>query len=282
MRIDGGRAYGAGISDMKAGIILALHCLEALVEVGLGVDAQLLMTSDEEIGSRTSRGLIAELARPGRPVLVLEPPLPGGVLKLERKGTATIEITVRGRSAHAGVEPEAGASAVEEAASVCRRLVALRTSQDEGSSLVIGTLSGGTASNVVAAEATMQLDLRAWSNQSLEALTAAVLELTTEDPRVNLSFSVSGARPPLVRQPASDQLLARFRRHAARAGLDVDAGRTGGASDGNLAQSYGATVLDGLGLRGAGAHAEDEHIELDHIVPHAFALASLLHELSCA
>lgn len=279
VRQEDGRVYGPGLFDMKASIVTVAHCLEVLDQMGAAPSLELLITCDEEIGSPTGRDAIADRVTPGRVVLILEPPLPGGSLKVERKGIETIEISVSGRAAHAGVDPEAGASAIEEAAKIVGRLAALRDGRDDGS-IVVGTLTGGTASNVVAAHAVLEVDIRAWRAASLEALTAAVLAMEAEAPGISLSFARRGGRPPLEHRPGSGQLLSRFAEHAALAGLTIGSDRTGGVSDGNIVQALGGTVLDGLGLRGAGAHAEHEHIELDHLVPHAAALTSFLDELT--
>ncbi|HXF60416.1 MAG TPA: M20/M25/M40 family metallo-hydrolase, partial [Caldilineaceae bacterium] len=178
-RIEDGKAYGPGIFDMQSSLMLVESVLHALHDLRLALPRPLtiLITSDEEVGSPTSRALIEEEARRSAYVLVLESPLPGGVLKTSRKGVARYTVEITGRAAHAGVEPEKGISAIEELA---HQVLALHRLSDpaQGTTVNVGAVSGGTVANVVAAQASAQVDARAWTQAEAERLDRAILGLT--------------------------------------------------------------------------------------------------------
>lgn len=274
-----GWAYGPGIFDMQSSLVLTEYALRAVNDLGLRLPrpTTILMTSDEETGSRTSRELIEDEARKAAYVLVMESPLPGGVLKVARKGGGHFELHVTGKPAHAGVEPEKGISAIHELAHQILALHAL-TDLQKGSTVNVGVVQGGTVSNVVAAEAHAIIDTRAWTQTEADRLVTAIQGLTPVTPGAQLEITGAWNRPPLERTVTMG-LFARAREIGAQLGLDLQPGETGGGSDGNLTGALGVPTLDGLGVPGHGAHADHEHIETDKIHSSAALLVALLMEL---
>ncbi|HVF28461.1 MAG TPA: M20/M25/M40 family metallo-hydrolase, partial [Pyrinomonadaceae bacterium] len=235
----------------------------------------LLLTCDEEAGSFSGRALVEEEARRAAAVLVLEPPAPGGRVKTERKGTAGYTVTANGRAAHAGLEPEKGVSAILEMAQQIERLHGLNDLA-RGTTVNVGVVSGGTRSNVVAAEARAEVDVRFKTMSEARRIEKVFEDLRPFDDRVRLTVEGDVNRPPLERSEAVLSLYNHARGVAAA--LDFELGETsvGGASDGNFAAAVGATVLDGLGIEGDGAHADHEHIIVKDIARRGALLAGLI------
>jgi glutamate carboxypeptidase len=280
-RIEEGKAYGPGVFDMKGSCALALEVIRALGESGLKPDrpVSLLLTCDEETGSRTGRELVEAAARGARAVLVLEPPATGGRVKTGRKGTGIFTISAHGRSAHAGLEPEKGASAVLELARQTERLHSLNESSG-GIRVNVGVFQGGTLSNVVAAEAQVQVDVRFSTLEEAAYVESEIRGLKPFDERVQLIIQGGINRPPLERSQKVLELYSRAEGIAARLGLALGESQVGGASDGNFAAAAGAAVLDGLGIEGDGAHAVHEHIVVDNIPLRGALIAALIASLS--
>jgi glutamate carboxypeptidase len=278
-RIEEGKAYGPGIFDMQSSLVLAEYALRAVRDLNLALPrpVTILMTSDEEIGSRSSRALIEDEARRAAYVLVMESPLPGGVLKTTRKGVGGWELTITGRAAHAGVEPEKGISAVQELAHQILKLHSL-TDMDKGTTVNVGVVEGGTVSNVVAPHARAEIDVRAWTQAEAERITAAIEGLQPVTPGASVAVQGGWNRPPLEHKVTGD-LFRRAQVIGRKLGLDLQEGGTGGGSDGNLTGALGIPTLDGLGVPGAGAHADHEQIEVDQIAGRAALLTALLLEL---
>jgi glutamate carboxypeptidase len=277
-RVAGELAYGPGAYDMKASIVLAELALAAACAT-MPRPALLLLTSDEEIGSPTSRALIEETARGCEHVLVLEPPVEGSwALKTARKGGGVFEVAITGRPAHAGVEPEKGASAVTEMA---RQILAINALNDwpAGTTLNVGVAAGGTRPNVVPAAARLEVDARAWSQAEADRVTAALLGLSPVTPGVSLAVSGGFRRPPMERTPATAALFERARAIGAGLGLELGEGSTGGGSDGNFTAALGVATLDGLGTPGHGAHAEHEQLHVPALFTRAALLTALLEQL---
>ena len=276
-RVEAGKAYGPGVFDMKANCALAIEVIRACAATGIRPQRPvvLLLTCDEETGSLTGRQFVEAEARKAHAVLVLEPPGSGGRAKTGRKGTGIFSLEARGRAAHAGLEPEKGASAILELARQTDRLHSLNGGLG-GISVNVGVFHGGTVSNVVAAEARADVDVRFSTAEEAARIEKEIFHLTPFDDRVQLTVKGGINRPPLER---TEKVLALYDRAKALARqLNFELGETqvGGASDGNFAAAAGAAVLDGLGINGDGAHAAHEHIELDDIPRRGALIAGLI------
>jgi glutamate carboxypeptidase len=276
-RIEDGRAYGPGIFDMKAGATIATFALRAIKGLGRRTRraVTMLMTCDEETGSHFSRPFIEDEARRARAALVLEPPIPGGAVKTARKGGGEYELVVHGKSAHAGNDPRAGVSAITEMA---HQVLAINNLMDmnRGTTLNVGVVRGGVLSNVIAAEARAAIDMRFASVEEGHRIEEAMRQLKPRLPGARLEVRGGINRPPLARTPEIAALFAHARGLAAETGYDLREGAVGGGSDGNFIAALGVPVLDGLGVDGAGAHAEHEHILIEDLARRATLLARLI------
>ncbi|HTX91044.1 MAG TPA: M20 family metallopeptidase [Anaerolineales bacterium] len=273
------KTYGPGVSDMKGGIVVGLTALAALTEAGRPLlhPVTALFTSDEEIGSGASRALIEELASRSALVLVLEPGMLDGSVKTWRKGVGEFRLAVHGRAAHAGGDHEKGRNAIEELA---HQVLAIQkmTDYDKGTTLNVGTVRGGIASNVVPDEASIEIDLRVMQPGEAERIQAALegLRPALEDTRLELTGEIN--RPPM---PFDERMKATFKRAkdiAAGIGTQLKAAGTGGASDANFVAPLGIPVLDGLGPAGGEYHSEREFILTASLAERARLLAALLRE----
>jgi glutamate carboxypeptidase len=277
-RVEGDTAFGPGLYDMKVSIAMAQLALAAIAELGLRLPRPvvLLVTSDEETGSATSRALIEATARGCAFALVLEPPVePHGALKTARKGVGAYSVAIAGRPAHAGVEPEKGISAITELA---HQILAINALADraQGTTVNVGVVGGGSGRNVVPAAARMEVDARAWTLAEAARLDAAFAALAPATPGAQVRASGGFNRPPMERTPASIDLFERARAIGAGLGLALTEGSTGGGSDGNFTAAAGVPTLDGLGAPGQGAHAEHEQIHVPGAVERAALLTALL------
>lgn len=277
-REEDGRLYGPGVFDMKASCAVAFETLRACSTLGVEMrrPVTLLFTCDEESGSTCGgRALVEEEARRAEYVLVLEPPAPGGRAKTARKGTGSYSLTVEGRAAHAGLEPEKGVSALLELA---KQIVRLHELNDpaRGTTVCVGVASGGTHSNVVPAEARAEIDVRFSTLTEGQRIDALVRGAKPFDERAKVRVEGGVNRPPLERSENVVALYEAARRCASSFGFDLGETSVGGASDGNFAAAVGAAVLDGLGVEGDGAHAVHEHIIAADIVRRGALLTALL------
>jgi glutamate carboxypeptidase len=275
-----GVARGPGCFDMKGGIVVLHFALQALRARGLYPrrPLQVLFTCDEEIGSPSSRSLIEQTAAGAALAYVLESPLPGGTLKTARKGTGDYLVRIKGRAAHAGVEPQKGISATSELA---HQILALHALNDHavGTTVNVGVVHGGTRPNVVAAEAEAQVDVRVQSLTEADRIDAAIRALQPHLPGAVLEIDGGLNRPPMERSPAMAALFERARQIAASMGVDLREGSTGGGSDGNFTAAMGVPTLDGLGPEGEGAHAAHEHVDTESFPRRAALVAALLVDL---
>jgi glutamate carboxypeptidase len=281
LRQEDGRLHGPGVFDMKAGISMALAAMRALTTVRRGrlPHVVMLWTTDEEIGSGTSRLSIEAEARQSAAVLVLEPSLPGGAMKTARKGCGEFELVVHGVSAHAGIDPRKGASAIHELA---RQIVALETLRDldRGVSVNVGVIGGGTRTNVIAAEARAAIDVRVPTMADAERVERALFALRPRASHTRLEVTGGVGRPPLERTADVVRLFETARDVAATLGRELGEGSTGGGSDGNFTAAIGVPTLDGLGPEGDGAHARHEYVILEDLSWRAAFLAALLVRLT--
>lgn len=277
LKREGGKLYGPGVFDMKAGIGLAALATRAVLERGEldGCQIVMLWTTDEEIGSTSSRALIEAEAAKSEAVLVFEPSLPGGALKTSRKGVGQFEMVARGVSAHAGLDPGKGVSAIRELA---RQIVALDDLQDpaNGVTLTVGVVSGGTRANVVPAEAKATIDARAVTRADADRVQRTMHALQPRVAGAQLVVTGGFDRPPLERTAAVVELFEQARAVAAEIGVTLEEGSAGGGSDGNFTAALGIPTLDGFGAIGDGAHALHEHVEIDALVPRAATIAGLI------
>jgi glutamate carboxypeptidase len=278
-RISTGKAYGPGAFDMKAGIVQALFALEALQQLQTPLRKRIvfLWTSDEEIGSDSSRKLIEAEARRSDAVFVLEPSLgPRGLLKTARKGVGEAEIIVHGRASHAGLAPQEGVNAVHELA---QQITRLQQWNDMRAGITVNAdiIEGGTRVNVIAERARAVVDLRALRLADLHQLEKRLRALRPFTPGAHLEIRGGFNRAPMERK-VSAALFSRAKSLAAQMGLEIGECVAGGGSDGNLTAALGIPTLDGLGAVGDGAHSTHEHVVAKTMPQRAALLAALLAE----
>lgn len=275
-RIEDGKLYGCGSFDMKANIVLMLEVLRTFVEFGIKPPKPItiLLSCDEEVGSFTGREIVEREAARAAICLVCEPSANGKV-KTGRKGTGMFRLKTHGIPAHAGLEPEKGASAILE---ISRQIEKLHTlnNLEIGTTVNVCTISGGTTSNVIPAEASCEIDVRFSSMNEAERIKNAIKSLTSFDERVKLEIQGEINRPPMERSEAVIKLYEKARKIAAEFDYELGETQVGGASDGNFVAATGVPILDGLGLAGNGAHTLDEFVFVEDIAKRATLIALLL------
>jgi glutamate carboxypeptidase len=277
-REEGGRAFGPGIYDMKSGLAVVIEALLWLQQHGRrpARPVHVLVTCDEEIGSHSAHDLIISQARQAAAVLVPEPCLPDGGVKTFRKGVATYRISTRGRAAHAGIDGHSAVSATVELIHALTDVLAVAR-HENGTTINVGTIHGGTASNVIPADAGAMVDVRLAEPDEGERVHTALMALKPRHPEADVHVERTESRPPLVRSDAVLALYEQARSIAAELDHPLAEGASGGGSDGSIAAGTGAAVLDGLGPLGGGAHAVDEHIVVADL-PFRLALMTRLLE----
>lgn len=276
-----GRLWGPGVLDMKAGLAFFLYAIRALRDLDVPVGRKVvgLIVSDEEVGSESSRPVTETEAKRSDVVLVLEPGTgPPGKLKTARKGVGNYTIWIEGKASHAGVDFEAGASAVLEAARQIEKVAAF-TDLRRGITVNPGLICGGTRTNVVAAQARIDVDVRVMRLKDAAALDRKFRSLRPADKRCKIRVEGGLNRPPMERTKAIAALFAKARKVGAELGLELEESSTGGGSDGNFTAALGVPTLDGLGAVGEGAHANNESIFIDRIADRTALLAKLIAEL---
>jgi glutamate carboxypeptidase len=279
-RLARGRAWGPGAFDMKGGLVIALFAVDALAAAGCRLEKRIvfLWTSDEEIGSGTSRAIVEGEARRSDAVLVLEPASGlKGRLKTARKGVGEIELIATGRAAHAGLNPEHGVNAIEELALQIAR-VSRWNQPRRGITVSAGVIEGGTRTNVIPERAMAMVDVRAANTQGMHALERKFRSLRPILPGAKIEPRGGFNRPPMERK-ASAALYAKARAVAREMSLDLGEDFVGGGSDGNFTAALGIPTLDGLGAVGEGAHSSNENIVLRALPERAALLAGLLSNL---
>jgi glutamate carboxypeptidase len=277
-RVAEGRLWGPGVLDMKGGVAFFIHAMRALRELDIPVASKVVLqlNSDEEVGSHSSRALTEAMALKSKCVLVLEPGTGlTGKLKTARKGVGGYEVTVHGKAAHAGVDFSNGANAINELARQIA-VIAEFTDLDKGLTVNPGVIRGGTRTNVVPAEAVVEVDLRIARLRDGAFLEKKFRGLKPVDKRCTLTVTGGLNRPPMERTKAIAALFAKARGLASELGVALEESSTGGGSDGNFSAALGVPTLDGLGTVGEGAHAVNESILVDRIADRTALLAKLV------
>jgi glutamate carboxypeptidase len=279
-RMEAGRAFGPGVYDMKAGIAMMIFALQALKEAGAAHrPVTILLDTDEEVGSTTGRSIVEAVAKDCEAVLVLEPSQgPQGHLKTSRKGVGDITIRVRGRASHSGVDFEKGQSAIVELARQLLEIVKF-TDPARGITVNPGVIQGGTRSNVVAAEAWAEVDLRVVHAADAAALEQKFAALKPFNPECSIEISGGMNRPPMERTEGTIRLFELAREIGVGIGWVPQESSTGGGSDGNFTSALGIPTLDGLGALGEGAHASNESIVISELPQRTALLAGLVRSL---
>lgn len=278
--IVGERLFGPGSEDMKGGIVVTLFAMQALIELNLlPADRKitLLLNSDEEIGSNTSRRAIEEEALKHSRVFVMEPALPSGACKTRRKGVGDFTVRIKGRAAHAGADHARGVNAIEELA---RQVIVIQgfTNYESGTTVNVGVMQGGSRSNVVPEEAWAEVDVRIEKLEEGSKIEALMYGLKPVDPRTTIEVSGKINRPPMERGQKTVELYGRLKAIAADMGMEIDEASTGGASDGNFTAALGVPTLDGMGVVGDNGHALEEYALISSLSERAAVLAAMLIE----
>jgi len=277
--LSGSKIYGPGVLDMKAGLVMALYAIKTLHELNIELQKNIIIfiNSAEEIGDDISYDIIRKLARKSECVLCLEPSLPGGGLKIQRKGRLVIRLEVSGKAAHAGT-PDKGINAIEELMDQLRALKKLR--KTKGTTLNIGLVNGGEKANIVAERASAVLDIRFWTNAHKQKILDTFKQLCPISSGAKIHFSVESSTPPMEKTEVSCALLSRIREIAdVSLKMSLETGKTGGGSDASIASSLGVPTIDGLGPDGDGIHADNEHLLLPSLVHRTALLTELLRQL---
>lgn len=275
--IDGNIIRGPGVFDMKGGLTQIVFALKAIQKLGLSMPLEplIFVNSDEEIGSRSSTKYVRALAMNVQRAFVLEPSMgEDGAIKTERKGIGRFTVTVHGKAAHAGLDPEGGASAILELSHVIQTLFALNDS-DKGITVNVGTIDGGLQPNVIAPHSQAVVDVRVPTIEDGERIEATILSMKPTTPGVRLTIEGGIGRPSMEQTPRNKDLWVQAESLGRDLGLKLRQDRAGGGSDGNTTSQYTAT-LDGLGPVGHGAHAEHEFLYLDKTLERTALLALLL------
>jgi glutamate carboxypeptidase len=281
--IIGGRAYGPGVIDMKSSLVTLLYALNALIETGQTgyKNVQLLLTSDEEIGSISSKNLIEKYAQGKKYALVMEPARKDGSLVTARRGKGNYTLIVKGRAAHSGIEPEKGRSAIEELAHKIIQLHELSDPQ-QGITVNVGLIEGGSSANTVSDHAEAQIDIRISAMEQAESLEVKIEEIcsTTDVKGTEISLEGKFNRPPMEKNKKTEELLQIIKEVGHKIGVEIEDTSTGGGSDASFTSALGVATIDGLGPVGGNAHSEKEYLELSTLIPRTLLLATIIERLT--
>jgi len=275
--ISGNKVFGPGVLDMKASLVMVIFSLKALNELNIKTKKKItiFINSAEEVGNEASYEAIRNLSRKSDCVLCLEPSLPGGAMKVQRKGRLVVRLETRGKAAHAGT-PDKGINAIEELIIQLQRIKRLETKEI---TINLGLIGGGEKPNIVAEEAWVVLDIRFWKNFQKEKMISFLKKLRPTYKGARIKFSIESLTPPMEKTRASARLLSQIRKIASSLNMELAAGKTGGGSDASIASSLGVPTVDGLGPDGDGIHAENEHLLLASLVERTAFLTELLIQL---
>ncbi len=279
-RREGDCAYGPGSVDMKCGLVSIYYLMKELLSLGTALNICIAMNSDEEISSNYSKEWLKSLARRSDYAFVMEPGRKNGEYVSERKGLAKYEVQVTGIAAHAGVAPQNGASAIHELAHLVQEIIKLNN-YEIGTSINVGTVSGGTAANVVSEHAECLIDTRFDDIEEHNKIKAAVDELAAHpcDPRIQITCTVAGFRPPMNMNESSKKLIERMNRNGEALGMTMKWVKTGGVSDANFIAFEGCAAIDGAGPAGEGVHSANEILQINTIEPRLKVLLETVKEI---
>ncbi len=275
--VSGDRIYGPGVLDMKAGLVMAFFAIKALSDLSITprLPVFIFINSAEETGHEAAHEIILKLARQAAYVLCLEPALPGGALKTERKGRLVVRLEVKGKAAHAGT-PDKGINAIEELLNQLKGLTQLRKGEVTAN---IGLIGGGEKPNIVPEKAWAVVDFRFWNNQQKEKIINYFRHLKPSLAGAKIKYHPESLTPPLEKTAASRELLERVKQIALSLGMKLAEGKTGGGSDASIASTTGVATLDGLGPDGNGIHAVNEHLLLPSLIERTALLTEILRQL---
>jgi len=268
------KVFGPGVLDMKASLVMTIYSLKALNELNIQPKKKIavFINSAEETGSKTSYEAIRKLSKKSNCVLCLEPSLPGGALKIQRKGRLVVRLEAKGKAAHAGT-PEKGINAIDELMLQLQRIKKLETKE---TTINTGLIGGGEKPNIVAEQAWAILDTRFWQNIQKEKIIKSLKQLNPILKGARIKFSIQSFTPPMEKTEASANLFSGVKKIASSLNMELDAGKTGGGSDASIASSLGIPTLDGLGPDGEGIHAENEHLILSSLIERTTLLTEIL------
>lgn len=268
------KVFGPGVLDMKASLVMTIYSLKALNELNIQPKKKIavFINSAEETGSKTSYEAIRKLSKKSNCVLCLEPSLPGGALKIQRKGRLVVRLEAKGKAAHAGT-PEKGINAIDELMFQLQRIKKLETKE---TTINTGLIGGGEKPNIVAEQAWAILDTRFWQNIQKEKIINSLKQLNPILKGARIKFSIQSFTPPMEKTEASANLFSGVKKIASSLNMELDAGKTGGGSDASIASSLGIPTLDGLGPDGEGIHAENEHLILSSLIERTTLLTEIL------
>ncbi|QUW21606.1 M20 family metallopeptidase [Sporosarcina sp. Marseille-Q4063] len=278
-----GHAYGPGVIDMQASHVVLLYALKSLQKTeraGLE-NILIILTSDEEIGSPTSKDLIEEHTAGKKYALIMEPARQDGSLVTARRGAGEVMLQVTGKAAHSGIEPQAGRSAIEELAQKIIKLHKL-TDHENGISVNVGVIKGGNTVNTIAPSAVAYVDLRISKMEQAEWLENKIKEICAVPDVKGTTIKVTGGieRPPMVKNEQTIALLNVIKSIGDELGIEIKDMATGGGSDASFTSAMGVATIDGLGPIGGNAHSEDEYLEVESLVERTNLLAHIIHRLT--
>jgi glutamate carboxypeptidase len=271
--ISGNRVFGPGVLDMKAGLVILIHALRTLYELNMHPQREIavFINSSEETGHEASEEMIRRLVRKSTCVLCLEPGLPGGTLKTQRKGRIVARLCAKGKTAHAG-SPEEGINAIEELMVQIKKLSRLKT---KNTTINIGIISGGENANTVPSEAYATLDIRFWKHSQSIKVKDHLKHLAATLPGARISYTIEKQTPPMEHTAASARLFSRVKQIANSINIELKAGKTGGGSDASIASNLNIATLDGLGPEGGGIHAENEYVLIPSLIERVVLLTEI-------